>query len=135
MSGGTGGMAHRVPTCKKLPRPPHILLWAWGCMVLQHTVGRNLYHRQKPLVLKALQVILCDLGRGPVLFHHGLREKEKQYSLNPRNPPFSFFFSLFFSIFHFNRRKGAEEGTTDCAREYGGAQGQPFAFITPRCHN
>jgi hypothetical protein len=41
-------------------------------------------------------VTLLNLGRGPTLFYHGLKRKEKQNSLNLGNP---LFFSLFFLHF------------------------------------
>jgi hypothetical protein len=41
-------------------------------------------------------VTLLNFGRGPTLFYHGLKRKEKQNSLNLGNP---LFFSLFFLHF------------------------------------
>jgi hypothetical protein len=40
---------------------------------------------------EVLQVLLCNIGRGPVLFHHVLRGKEQQHSLSPQNLPFRSF--------------------------------------------
>jgi hypothetical protein len=69
-------------------------------------------------------MVLYGLGRGPVLFHHGLGGKEKQCSISPKNLP-----SL---SRHWD---GGEEAMADSARGCRGAQGRPFAFIDPLCHN
>jgi hypothetical protein len=92
--------------------------------VIWHTARRELCRRHKPLFYKLLQVTLHNHGRGPVLFCHGLRMKEKQNSLNPSIPLFFFFlfsFFLFTSLFIFRRREGGKEGMAECARGCKGA--------------
>jgi hypothetical protein len=61
-------------------------------------------------------MVLCDLERGPVLFHDGSRVQEKQRSLNPKK-----FLSLSLSLFR--HKDGGEEATADCVRGCKGAQG------------
>jgi hypothetical protein len=56
-------------------------------------------------------------------------------SKSQESPHFSFLFSPSFLSLFFRRREGGVEGTVDCARGYGAAQGQLTAFITLRCHN
>jgi hypothetical protein len=72
-------------------------------------------------------VLMRDLGRGPVLFHHDSRGKEKQCSLNPQN--------ISFSLSFFRHKEGDEKTMTDCSRGCKGAQGRPYAFIALRCHS
>jgi hypothetical protein len=60
---------------------------------------------------EVLQVLLCNIGRGPVLFHHVLRGKEQQHSLSPQNLPFRSF-SLSLSLFR--HREGDEETMGPC---------------------
>jgi hypothetical protein len=67
-------------------------------------------------------MILHDRGRDPVFFHHGLRGKEQQHSLNPKNLPF-LPLSLSLSLFLFTRKEGGEEAMIDCVRGCKGAKG------------
>jgi hypothetical protein len=108
---------HHVPLCQR-----------GGRGVLRHAAGFELHHCHEPLVHEASQMTLRDLGRGPVLFCHGSRGKEKQRSLNPKNLPFPSS-----SLFLFRRREGGEEGMMDSARGCRGAQGRSSAFIAVWC--
>jgi hypothetical protein len=49
-----------------------------GHGVLRHVVGHEHRRRHEPLAHERLQMVLCDLGWGLVLFRHGSRGKEKQ---------------------------------------------------------
>jgi hypothetical protein len=59
-----------------------------GCEVLRHVTGDEFPCYHNSLVHEALQMSMRDLGRGPILFRHRSRGKEKQRSLNPQNLPF-----------------------------------------------
>jgi hypothetical protein len=74
-------MAHRIPAYKMTQRTPHIPPPAWGHGVLGHAIGLEL----RRLAHEALQVLLCVLGRGRILFCHDSRAKEKQRSLSTKN--------------------------------------------------
>jgi hypothetical protein len=102
-----------------------------------HTTGRRLHRHHEPLLCEFLQMALHNSGRSPILFLHGSRRKEKQYSPNPGISAISFSlsFSSFRPSFFFRRREGGKEGTTDCTRGYWGVRGRPPTFITLRCHN
>jgi hypothetical protein len=77
-----------------------------GREVLGHVAGHELHSRYDPLAHNVLQVLLRDLGRGPVLFCHVSGGKEKHCSLNLKNLSY-FSFSL-----SFLRRKEEGKKTT-----------------------
>jgi hypothetical protein len=65
-------MAHNI-LASKMPHSHHVSIRGHrGRRVLWHMAGREPRRRHEPLVRKVLQVTLHNIGRGPVLFHHGL---------------------------------------------------------------
>jgi hypothetical protein len=95
-----------------------------GHGVLEHAADHELCRRHEPLAHEVLQVLLHDRGRGPVLFRHGSRGKEKQRSLSPKKLPF-----LSHKHTLFRRKKEDEKAMADCARGHKGVQGRTFTFI------
>jgi hypothetical protein len=107
------------------------------CGIFLHAIGRELCRHHEPLFREILQVLLHNFGRGPILFGHGLRRKEKQHSLNLGIPlSFSslfFILSIYPSFFlgvgkDVRERQIVPEGV-------GMHKGGRLLFITPRCHN
>jgi hypothetical protein len=112
VSRGISVMAHRIPTHKTPRKRPCIPPLAWGHGVLGHAASHELRRHHELLAHEILQVLLRDLRRGPVLFHHESRGKEKQHYLKPQKSLSPLFFRC---------REEDEKATTDCARGHKGA--------------
>jgi hypothetical protein len=94
LSKGIGATTHRIATSKM---PHHISLYqhgGHGILGLGHALGHKIHRCHEPLPHEALEVVLCDHGKGSFMFCHGSRGKEKQWSLSPKISLFNLSLSL-----------------------------------------
>jgi hypothetical protein len=88
VSGGIGATTHQILACERHKGHHVSLCRRGGCGILRHVAGHELHRCHEPLAYEALQMLLCDLGRGIILFCYVSRGKKKQHSLSPKNLSF-----------------------------------------------